>query len=319
MEYHYQSTGEILLLAVRYTFVPPDLVLVLTEDITKRKRDENALRMSEERFRALFRSSPLPMILFQWRNDDLVLVDGNEAATAASKGELPNLMGTPAKHIFSREPEFLNEIYDCFKRRTSGNLEYSHQFWNSDDRIFVNIYATFIPPDLFLIQAEDVTDRKHMEGELRTANEQLEADRHALVDKNVALREVLSQIKDEVNLVRQNMQSNIDKLIMPILHKLRDRSRDGERIDLDMLESLLADVASPFVREIETRFVQLTPRETEICNMIRNGLQSKEMGSSLGISVRTVEKFRQKIRQKLGVEGRDVNLTTYLRSLAQKE
>jgi DNA-binding CsgD family transcriptional regulator len=158
-----------------------------------------------------------------------------------------------------------------------------------------------------------------MEAQLLTANEQLEEDRRALLDKNVALREVLSQIKDEVNQVRQNMQSNIEKLIMPILRKLRERSREGERIDLDLLESLLADVASPFVREIETRFVQLTPRETEICNMIRNGLQSKEMGLSLGISVRTVEKFRQKIRQKLGVEGREVNLTTYLRSLAKKQ
>ena len=319
MEFSDQAIGDKFQLILRYTFVPPDLVLVLTEDITKRKQDENALRMSEERFRTLFRSSPLAILLFQHKNDDLELVDGNEAAAVLFKGILPNPLGTSTKHIFGREPKFLNEIHDCFRRRASCRIESPHQFWNGGDHIFLNIYATFIPPDLLLIKAEDVTDRKHMEVELRTANEQLDADRLALVDKNVALREVLSQIKDEVNQVRQNMQSNIDKLIMPILRKLRDRSREGERIDLDLLESLLADVASPFVREIETRFVQLTPRETEICNMIRSGLQSKEMGLSLGISVRTVEKFRQKIRQKLGVEGRDVNLTTYLRSLAQKQ
>jgi DNA-binding NarL/FixJ family response regulator len=85
-----------------------------------------------------------------------------------------------------------------------------------------------------------------------------------------------------------------------------------------LVESVMSDIASPFLHDIESRFTQLTPRETEICNMIRNGLQSKEIGLALGISVRTVEKFRQKIRDKLCVDKRDTNLTTFLRSITQK-
>ncbi len=44
MPYTYRSTGETKYLAVKYAFVPPDLVLVHTEDITERRRIEEELR-----------------------------------------------------------------------------------------------------------------------------------------------------------------------------------------------------------------------------------------------------------------------------------
>jgi PAS domain S-box-containing protein len=44
MPYTYRSTGETRYLAVKYAFVPPDLVLVHTEDITERRRIEEELR-----------------------------------------------------------------------------------------------------------------------------------------------------------------------------------------------------------------------------------------------------------------------------------
>ncbi len=44
MPYLFKSTGETRHLAVKYTFVPPDLVMVHTEDITERKRVKEALQ-----------------------------------------------------------------------------------------------------------------------------------------------------------------------------------------------------------------------------------------------------------------------------------
>jgi PAS domain S-box-containing protein len=311
------STGKTMEQAIRYNFVPPNLVIAVAEDITQRKTDEEALRISEERFRALYDGSPLPTVLFQWKDDDLQLVSCNQATALASHGTFPNLVGTTAKYILSQEPESLETLYECFHKRTSVNLDYCHQLWNSDERLHLSVFAAFVPPDLLLIQAQDISERKQMEEALRSANELLAQERHALLDKNIALKEILTQFKDDANQVKQNVQANIDKLIMPIVIKLKEKSRESDRIDLDLIESLMSDVASPFLRDLESRFVQLTPRETEICNMIRNGLQSKEIGLALGISVRTVEKFRQKIRDKLCVDGRDVNLTTFLRSITQ--
>jgi len=49
MEYRFMITGERKHLAVSYAFVPPNLVMVHTEDITERKRAEEALKDYSER------------------------------------------------------------------------------------------------------------------------------------------------------------------------------------------------------------------------------------------------------------------------------
>jgi len=53
MPYRLKSTGESKHLAVSYAFVPPNLVMVHTEDITERKRVQEALQRYTERLRAL--------------------------------------------------------------------------------------------------------------------------------------------------------------------------------------------------------------------------------------------------------------------------
>ena len=107
----------------------------------------------------------------------------------------------------------------------------------------------------------------------------------------------------------------MDRIIKPALAKLRASIGDRGRPQLDALEAALTEVTSPFVFEVERQFINLTPREMEICNHIKNGLRSKEIADLLNISVQTVEKLRQKIRKKLKIEGTSANLSSFLRSL----
>jgi len=66
---------------------------------------------------------------------------------------------------------------------------------------------------------------------------------------------------------------------------------------------------------LENRVRVLSPREGEICNMIRNGMSSKEIAGALDISLHTVLKQRQRIRKKLGISNDQANLASYLRTV----
>ncbi len=166
---------------------------------------------------------------------------------------------------------------------------------------------------------QDITKVKQMELALITANENLKQKHQDLEEKNVALRVILSQIQDERDKTNQQIAQNLERIIKPSLMKLRASVGERGRTQIDALESALAEVTSPFVSDIEKQFVNLTPREMEVCNHIKNGFRSKEIADLLNISVQTVEKFRQKIRKKLKIDGSSANLSSFLRARHHRE
>ncbi|MFW9990023.1 MAG: PAS domain-containing protein, partial [Candidatus Odinarchaeota archaeon] len=58
MNYIMQTTQEVKDLIIKYTYLPPDLVIVYSEDITKRKNYERKLKESEMKFRSIFEAIP---------------------------------------------------------------------------------------------------------------------------------------------------------------------------------------------------------------------------------------------------------------------
>jgi DNA-binding NarL/FixJ family response regulator len=69
----------------------------------------------------------------------------------------------------------------------------------------------------------------------------------------------------------------------------------------------------PGRRPKETR--SLTSRESEVLQLIADGFSNKEIGAELGISVKTVEKHRQQVMNKLGIH-ETAGLTRYAMGLS---
>jgi len=161
----------------------------------------------------------------------------------------------------------------------------------------------------------DITEIKRYQQKLEEMNEKLKAEQVALNEKNIALKEILSHIEEEKQQVSDNLRVNINRVIMPIIKNLRKRVNINDREYFTLLERCLKDITSPFINKLELRVAKLSPRELEICNMVKNGLSSKEIAGSLNISIHTVIKQRQRIRKKLGINNQGVNLITHLQAI----
>ena len=68
------------------------------------------------------------------------------------------------------------------------------------------------------------------------------------------------------------------------------------------------------ISQLSLAFHSLTPTEISICNMIRNGIRTKEIAEMRGVSETTINRHREKIRRKLKITNQDVNLATFLQS-----
>jgi DNA-binding CsgD family transcriptional regulator len=150
---------------------------------------------------------------------------------------------------------------------------------------------------------------------LQLTDSKLRDEQQLLRDKNTALREVLKQIEDDKRHITLQVQTNVDRVVAPILRMLSNKVNSSEQHYLTLLSDSLKDITSPFMSNLENQSRMLSPREGEICNMIRNGMSSKEIAVALDISLHTVLKQRQRIRKKLGITSDQINLASYLQTI----
>lgn len=159
------------------------------------------------------------------------------------------------------------------------------------------------------------TEQKESERDVYAKEAKLKQQNILLKEKNIALKEVMHQLVLEKEEIEVRVLNNVDQLLLPLLQNLRKEGSEIDNAYLGLLHETVATLTSSFGLEISNPQYKLTPRETEICNMIRIGLTSKQMASLLNISYRSVETYRNFIRKKLGIINTKTNLTAYLSEL----
>jgi len=168
--------------------------------------------------------------------------------------------------------------------------------------------------DVVAEQIGTIATRISAELELQETNRQLTLERQALQEANTALRILLSRIEQEKQEIHGDIKTNVEKVLMPILHALASQLSPAQVKYVEMLQNNLEEITSPFISKLSLSYHSMTPTEIAICNMIRNGMRTKEIAEMRGISEATINRHREKIRRKLKITNQDVNLTTFLQS-----
>lgn len=159
-------------------------VLVVAQDITERRRAEDALRASEDRYRKLFEAAPDGLVIADQLS---TYIDGNASICRMLGYERHEFVGLNAKDILV--PTDVQHIEPALQKlKAEKDFHHDLQFRRKDGSVFsAEVSATPLPDGTFLGIIRDVTERNEAVTALRLAEERT---RHALRNANVGIWDI---------------------------------------------------------------------------------------------------------------------------------
>jgi len=268
-------------------------------------------REAAQRYGALLRALP-----------DLVFVIDHDGTYVDYWADHESDLAFPADKILGSnirdvgfEPEDLRRVTLAMNRSLkTGRLQTVEYVLNTLQG-YGHFEARIVPlsDSRILTIVRNISERVEQNQRLVSTSARLASERTALLHKNAALEEVLKHLDTERKTFRAEVLVEVARAVHPIVARLKDSTNRIQVREAEHLEAELQAILSSEEDSFLERFSTLTPRELELCRLLQNGKSSKQISDQLNVSLSTVHKHREHIRRKLGFQGQQVNLTSYLR------
>ena len=289
--------------------------IVALRDITERKLGEDAIRDSEEKYRSLASTA-----------DSMYLIDKSGKYLFMNEGYLirfglpwNEIVGSNYGDFHSEEDtrKFTHKVEEVFKSGKS--IQHEHKS-ERDGKYFIRTFSPVKDRDgkatiAITVVSKDITDRRQTEEALQKRESELVKKSLMLEDINTTLSVLLKRRKQDKEELEEKVLANIKELIVPYIDMLKSsRMDERNRAHVDILESNLKNIISPFSQKLSSKNLNLTPKEIRIASLIREGKSTKEMAEILNITRASIDTHRHNIRSKFGLNNKKINLRSYLSS-----
>ena len=169
-------------------------VVINSREIAKRNKDRQKLRESEAKFRAQYKNIPIPTFTWRKQDDDFIFVECNDAALKITDGKALSLQGGKASEIYDHTPSVFEHLNRCYDSRQTINQKLLYHYRTTGQTLYQDIDYVFVPPDLVMAHARDVTHRRQAEQTLKDSENRFRlaalATNDALWDLNFLTGEV---------------------------------------------------------------------------------------------------------------------------------
>jgi PAS domain S-box-containing protein len=163
---------------------------------------------------------------------------------------------------------------------------------------------------------QEAIEREIAQKELKKREQKLELQTRKLEEINTALKVILEKRNEDKAEIEERVLLNINEMIIPYLEKLRKSLlNELHQSYVDILESNLKEITSPFYQRMASNFYHLTPKEIQIAGLIKQGKTTKEIAELLQSSPRAIEFHRNNLRKKFSLTNTKTNLMTHLLTL----
>ena len=294
----------------------------ISKEINDRKRTEEALRESESKFRNLAEQSP-NMIFINKRGKVVYANKQCEKALGCSRDEF---YADDFNFFTLIAPECIPLIEKNFKKHMRGEEIEPYEYTlisKNGKRIEAIITTKLIDYEgekAILGIVTDISERKKAEEALQKKELKLKHQSKNLEEVNIALKVLLDRRDKEKADYKENLLVNLKKLVFPYIEKLENGKLDEEsQIYINIIKSNLKDIIAPIAKTLSSKYLDLTPSEIQVADLIKKGKTSKEIASMLKVSPKAVSFHRGNIRKKLGLSHQKTNLRTYLQSFPDRD
>lgn len=316
-------------------------LVVAGRDITDLRRAQQKNQENEQRFRLLFQNAPMP---YQSLSADGVILDVNDKWLQVLGYRRDQVVGRFFREFIVPDAKQVFDFHFGQLKEQGAQQNVEMQMIKEDGDILSVAFDGEIitssegEPLQALCVFRDITRQKELDEilynsratlerqvrertrELRKKGEEqdktlltLERKSQDLHDANVALKVLLEQGSKAKKELEGQILANIKELVFPYLDEL-DMELKGKAAAayVQLIRKRLAEITSSFSRELTSKLVELTPRELQVAELIKQGCSNKDIAMLLHIAPGTVDVYRNNIRKKLGLKKKKINLRAYL-------
>lgn len=289
-------------------------------DITEQKQAVTLLKESEDLYRTIFENTGTATLILE---EDMTISLANtefEALTGASE-EFWRGNSQWTKLFKPRDIDKIIRYYQGRESHAGRGLVRNFQCEISDrlgnKKVVLISSAPIADSGKRVVSLTDITEQKRIEAALMAREQEVQKKSRNLEEMNAALKVLLNQRQEDRRELEEKVLANVNELILPNLTKLKaGRLAPRDLALLNIIESNIVEIVSPFSNRLQAQHLNLTQREMQIANFIREGKSTKEIAELLDICTGAVSFHRDNLRKKLGLNNKNINLKSHLDSLS---
>ena len=131
------------------------------------KEEQDRFAHKLETWELIFNKCPISMLVWIWKDGEFFLEHYSRLIDRGTQGYFKSKEGLSAKEIYTERPEIVAYMEDCFRNKTSREMEHKSPYRGQTEERTLISTVSYISDDILVTLTQDITDQRKAEQDLR--------------------------------------------------------------------------------------------------------------------------------------------------------